>query len=118
MTPEQQRIQELEKQVRDLETEKRIEQKPGCRHRRLGQYSRVLPTHSRRPPDHSLKPLCGYAGSFSKLTDARQIAVIGAGQSATEIFLDLHGHPNTPEVDMIMRGRAMHPSDDSPSGCS
>ncbi|MCR6651368.1 MAG: lysine N(6)-hydroxylase/L-ornithine N(5)-oxygenase family protein [Cellvibrionaceae bacterium] len=46
---------------------------------------------------------------------SKKIAVIGAGQSAAEIFLDLHGRPNNLQVDLIMRGRAMHPSDDSPS---
>lgn len=56
-----------------------------------------------------------YLGSLEKLSKARRIAVIGAGQSAAEIFLDLHGRPETPQVDLIMRGRAMHPSDDSPS---
>ncbi len=56
-----------------------------------------------------------YLSSIAKLENAQRIAVIGAGQSATEIFLDLHGRPNAPEVDLIMRRRAMHPSDDSPS---
>ncbi len=56
-----------------------------------------------------------YLGSIAKLTQAKKIAIIGAGQSAVEIFLDLHSRPNAPEVDLIMRGHAMHPSDDSPS---
>lgn len=56
-----------------------------------------------------------YLSSVAKLGHASRIAIIGGGQSAAEIFLDLHGHPNTPNVDLIMRGRAMHPSDDSPS---
>lgn len=56
-----------------------------------------------------------YLSSIAKLNNAQRIAVIGAGQSAAEIFLDLHGRPNAPEVNLIMRGRAMHPSDDSPS---
>jgi L-ornithine N5-oxygenase len=56
-----------------------------------------------------------YLGSIAKLKHAKRIAIIGAGQSATEIFLDLHGRPGEPEIDLIMRGRAMHPSDDSPS---
>lgn len=45
---------------------------------------------------------------------ARKIAVIGAGQSAAEIFIDLHNRPEPAQVDLIMRGRAIHPSDDSP----
>ncbi|MFC6978507.1 lysine N(6)-hydroxylase/L-ornithine N(5)-oxygenase family protein [Microbulbifer taiwanensis] len=56
-----------------------------------------------------------YLGRIEKLDRAQRIAVIGAGQSAAEIFLDLHGRPNAAQVDLIMRGRAMHPSDDSPS---
>lgn len=56
-----------------------------------------------------------YLSSIAKLNHASRIAIIGGGQSAAEIFLDLQGHPNTPNVDLIMRGRAMHPSDDSPS---
>lgn len=56
-----------------------------------------------------------YLRKIEELKGARRIAIIGAGQSAAEIFLDLHGRANAPQVDLIMRGRAMHPSDDSPS---
>ncbi|PUA29922.1 MAG: ornithine monooxygenase [Cellvibrio sp. 79] len=56
-----------------------------------------------------------YLSSITKLSHAKRIAIIGAGQSATEIFLDLHGRSSDVEIDLIMRGRAMHPSDDSPS---
>lgn len=45
---------------------------------------------------------------------ARSIAVIGAGQSAAEIFMDLHGRPNAPRVDLVMRARTIKPSDASP----
>lgn len=45
---------------------------------------------------------------------ARRIAVVGAGQSAAEIFMDLHGRPNAPQVDLVMRARSIRPSDDSP----
>jgi len=65
--------------------------------------------------DHRVFHSSRYLGSVEKLDQARRIAVIGAGQSAAEIFLDLHGRPSAPQVDLIMRGRAMHPSDDSPS---
>lgn len=57
----------------------------------------------------------GYLSGIARLNHAERIAVIGAGQSAAEIFLDLHNRPNAPRVDLIMRARAMHPSDDSPS---
>ena len=56
-----------------------------------------------------------YLSSIAQLSHVKRVAIIGAGQSATEIFLDLHGRPGEPEIDLIMRGRAMHPSDDSPS---
>ena len=42
----------------------------------------------------------------------RKVAVIGAGQSAAEIFLDLHGRGL--DVDLITRSRSIKPSDDSP----
>lgn len=45
---------------------------------------------------------------------ARRIAVVGAGQSAAEIFMDLHGRPQRPQVDLVMRARSIKPSDDSP----
>lgn len=45
---------------------------------------------------------------------ASRIALIGGGQSAAEIFLDLHGRANAPQVDLIMRARALKPADSSP----
>lgn len=55
-----------------------------------------------------------YLSVIARHPTARRIAVVGAGQSATEVFLDLHGRPDAPQVDLIMRARAIHPSDDSP----
>lgn len=46
--------------------------------------------------------------------NARRIAVIGAGQSAAEIFMDLHDRPNAPQLDLILRARTIKPADDSP----
>ncbi|MDD9720827.1 lysine N(6)-hydroxylase/L-ornithine N(5)-oxygenase family protein [Sulfitobacter sp. PR48] len=43
-----------------------------------------------------------------------RIAVVGAGQSAAEIFADLAQRTEAPQVDLILRGSAMKPSDDSP----
>lgn len=43
-----------------------------------------------------------------------RIAIIGGGQSAAEIFADLANRPEAPKVDMILRGRALMPSDDTP----
>lgn len=56
----------------------------------------------------------GYLQGISRNARAQRIAVIGAGQSAAEIFMDLHGRPNAPQVDLIMRARAIKPSDASP----
>jgi L-ornithine N5-oxygenase len=59
---------------------------------------------------HSHNYLRGIAAN----AQARRIAVIGAGQSAAEIFMDLHGRPNAPQVDLVMRARTIKPSDSSP----
>lgn len=55
-----------------------------------------------------------YLTEIAANSDAKRIAVIGAGQSAAEIFRDLHGRPQEHHVDMIMRASSMKPSDDSP----
>lgn len=48
------------------------------------------------------------------LVPGERIAVVGAGQSAAEIFFDLAQRSEVPNVDLILRGQAMKPSDDSP----
>ncbi|AVT10492.1 lysine N(6)-hydroxylase/L-ornithine N(5)-oxygenase family protein [Paracidovorax avenae] len=55
-----------------------------------------------------------YLRDIARQGAARSIALIGAGQSAAEIFMDLQGRPHAPEVDWVMRARAIRPSDDSP----
>lgn len=55
-----------------------------------------------------------YLGEIARQSRAERIAIIGAGQSAAEIFMDLQGRPGAPEVDLIMRARSIRPSDDSP----
>ncbi|WP_066342041.1 lysine N(6)-hydroxylase/L-ornithine N(5)-oxygenase family protein [Azohydromonas lata] len=55
-----------------------------------------------------------YLRGIARNAQARKIAIIGAGQSAAELFMDLHGRPNAPEVDLVMRARAIRPADDSP----
>ncbi len=55
-----------------------------------------------------------YLRDIARCGDARRIAVIGAGQSAAEIFMDLQGRPQVQEVDWVMRARAIRPADDSP----
>lgn len=44
----------------------------------------------------------------------RRVAVIGGGQSAAEIFLDLAERWPQAQVDLVMRGRALKPADNSP----
>ncbi|WP_085316152.1 lysine N(6)-hydroxylase/L-ornithine N(5)-oxygenase family protein [Derxia lacustris] len=56
----------------------------------------------------------GYLDAIGRHPEARRIAVIGAGQSAAEIFRDLNGRPGAPRVDLVMRARSIKPSDDSP----
>lgn len=55
-----------------------------------------------------------YLNGISRNARAEKVAVVGAGQSAAEIFLDLHGRPNAPHIDLVMRARSIKPSDDSP----
>jgi L-ornithine N5-oxygenase len=45
---------------------------------------------------------------------AARVAVIGGGQSAAEITLDLHGRFPELKVDLIFRGHALKPADDTP----
>jgi L-ornithine N5-oxygenase len=54
-----------------------------------------------------------YLKDIARHGDASRIAVIGAGQSAAEIFMDLQGRPNAPQVDLVMRARSIRPADDS-----
>lgn len=56
----------------------------------------------------------GYLRHIAEHPKARRIAVIGAGQSAAEIFVNLHGRDSHSKVDLIMRARSIRPSDDSP----
>jgi L-ornithine N5-monooxygenase len=55
-----------------------------------------------------------YLNDIKRHPGARRVAVVGAGQSAAEIFMDLQGRANAPHVDLIMRARSIRPADDSP----
>ncbi|MDA8456546.1 lysine N(6)-hydroxylase/L-ornithine N(5)-oxygenase family protein [Acidovorax sp. GBBC 3334] len=55
-----------------------------------------------------------YLRDIARQGEARSIAIVGAGQSAAEIFMDLQGRAHAPEVDWAMRARSIRPSDDSP----
>jgi L-ornithine N5-oxygenase len=45
---------------------------------------------------------------------ATRVAVVGGGQSATEVTLDLHNRFPHAHIDLIFRGHALKPSDSSP----
>ena len=55
-----------------------------------------------------------YLKRIKQHAHARRIAVVGAGQSASEIFMDLYNRFNNVQIDLIMRARSIKPSDDSP----
>jgi L-ornithine N5-oxygenase len=55
-----------------------------------------------------------YLESIARFEGAPRVAVVGAGQSAAEIFMDLNDRPGAAQVDLVMRARSIHPSDDSP----
>lgn len=55
-----------------------------------------------------------YLKEIKRHPNAKRIAVVGGGQSAAEIFMDLHHRYTAAQVDLIMRARAIKPSDDSP----
>lgn len=55
-----------------------------------------------------------YLRDIARQPAGGRVAVVGAGQSAAEIFMDLHGRPGAPAVDLVMRARSIRPSDDSP----
>lgn len=55
-----------------------------------------------------------YLKEITQHKHAKKIAVVGAGQSASEIFMDLHHRSDTTQIDLIMRARSIKPSDDSP----
>lgn len=50
----------------------------------------------------------------NSVASTAKIAVVGAGQSAAEIFVDLSNRHQDGEIHMINRNFALHPADDSP----
>jgi len=54
-----------------------------------------------------------YLKELNKQKNLEKVAVIGAGQSAAEIFMDLYSN-QVPNIDLITRSWAFKPSDDSP----
>lgn len=55
-----------------------------------------------------------YLTAMKDNTTAKRVAVIGAGQSAAEIFMNLHGRSSEHNIDFIIRANSIKPSDDSP----
>lgn len=70
----------------------------------------------------SIEPILSAALSPSAPDRPLRIAVVGAGQSSSEVLLDLYSRLSNPlatngrpvELDMIYRKGALKPSDDSP----
>lgn len=63
---------------------------------------------------HSSRYLDNIAPLEARRSAARRLAVIGGGQSAAEIALDLHGRFPEARIDLIFRGQALKPADDTP----
>ncbi|MDJ1156674.1 lysine N(6)-hydroxylase/L-ornithine N(5)-oxygenase family protein [Chelatococcus sp. SYSU_G07232] len=63
---------------------------------------------------HSSGYLDGIAGLGLADRPASRVAVIGGGQSAAEILMDLHGRFSRLRADLVLRARALKPADDSP----
>ncbi|MCX7217570.1 MAG: lysine N(6)-hydroxylase/L-ornithine N(5)-oxygenase family protein [Burkholderiales bacterium] len=64
---------------------------------------------------HSSRYLSEIARQPLDATGAPALAVVGGGQSAAEIFLDLVARYPNAKVDLILRGSALKPSEDGPS---
>lgn len=60
----------------------------------------------------------GYSSAIPKLLNDRnktyKIAIVGGGQSAAEIFNDMHSRYPNSKTSLIIKGSALRPSDDSP----
>ncbi|MBC9247577.1 lysine N(6)-hydroxylase/L-ornithine N(5)-oxygenase family protein [Paracoccus sp. 11-3] len=54
------------------------------------------------------------SATTARIKPGMRVAVIGGGQSAAEIFTDLAQRPQIAGVQLILRGRALMPSDDTP----
>ncbi|MBR0645957.1 lysine N(6)-hydroxylase/L-ornithine N(5)-oxygenase family protein [Plastoroseomonas hellenica] len=73
-------------------------------------------TPLRRDPriTHSSRYLENIAPLEARRSTALHLAVIGGGQSAAEIALDLHGRFPEARIDLVFRGQALKPADDTP----
>ncbi len=78
-----------------------------------GGYGNIPPTFATLQDDKRVFHSSNYLSSVGKQKNLNKVAVIGAGQSSAEIFLDLHNNHQT-NIDLIMRSWAFQPADDSP----
>ncbi|WP_407316132.1 lysine N(6)-hydroxylase/L-ornithine N(5)-oxygenase family protein [Pseudomonas sp. nanlin1] len=63
---------------------------------------------------HHARYLSAMAGQPCSQGKPMRIAVVGAGQSAAEAFIDLNDSYPSVQVDMILRAAVLKPADDSP----
>ena len=80
----------------------------------IGGYPKIPDCFSSLKGDARVFHSNNYLNEIAKNKRAKKIAVVGAGQSASEIFMDLHHRSDMTQVDLIMRARSIKPSDDSP----
>lgn len=74
-------------------------------------------TFSKVVDDHRLLHSSRYLDRIERVGlrgRATRVAVVGGGQSATEVTLDLHNRFPHARIDLIFRGHALKPSDSSP----
>lgn len=78
-------------------------------------YARVIPSLLKNIRDSSEQLQCAENSHvLSSPQEPLHIAVIGNGQSAAEIFNDLHSRCPEVKTSMLIKGAALRPSDDSP----
>lgn len=63
---------------------------------------------------HHARYLSAMADQACTRGEAMRIAVVGAGQSAAEAFIDLNDSYPSVQVDMVLRAAVLKPADDSP----
>lgn len=84
----------------------------------VGGAPQVPPAFADLPRDprlfHSSRYLRAIAGLGLENRPGATVAVVGAGQSAAEIALDLHGRFPEITIDMLFRGSTLKPADDTP----
>lgn len=84
----------------------------------VGGHPRVPAVFSGSMSDGRIFHSSAYLAAIDRLRSSdrptTRIAIIGGGQSAAEIALDLHGRFSSVRVDMLIRGTTLKPADDTP----